>query len=141
MSRDQIERLIDRRAGAWDARDEVALTLDHSDDCVVESPLAGGTCQGRDAIERLYATYFRAFTDIKLEKKDLLIDGDRAALFAQAAGTDRGGFMGMAPTGRAVKFAIVFLYDFRDGLIVKERRIYDFTGLLVQVGMLKAKPN
>ncbi len=141
MSRDEIEELIDRRAGAWDGRDAAALTLDHSEDCVVESPLAGGTCQGREAIERLYATYFRAFTDIKLEKKDLLIDGDRAALFAQASGTDRGGFMGMAPTGRAVRFAIVFLYDLRDGLIVKERRIYDFTGLLVQVGMLKAKPN
>ena len=28
----------------------------------------------------------------------------------------------------------------RDGHIVHERRIYDFTGILVQVGLLKAKP-
>jgi hypothetical protein len=27
-----------------------------------------------------------------------------------------------------------------DGLIVHERRIYDFTGMLVQIGVLKAKP-
>ena len=28
----------------------------------------------------------------------------------------------------------------RDGLIVRDRRIYDFTGLLLQIGILKAKP-
>jgi hypothetical protein len=27
-----------------------------------------------------------------------------------------------------------------DGLIASERRIYDFTGLLVQLGVLRAKP-
>jgi hypothetical protein len=28
----------------------------------------------------------------------------------------------------------------RDGLIARERRIYDFTGMLLQVGAIKAKP-
>jgi hypothetical protein len=27
-----------------------------------------------------------------------------------------------------------------DGLITEERRIFDFTGVLLQVGVLKAKP-
>jgi predicted ester cyclase len=70
----------------------------------------------------------------------LLIDGDQVALCAWISGTDRGGFMGMEPTGRAVKMSIAFLYQLRDGQIASEYRIYDFTGLLVQVGMLKAKP-
>jgi steroid delta-isomerase-like uncharacterized protein len=140
MSRDEITALIDRRARAWSAHDAHALTLDHAEGCLVESPLAGGTSAGREAIEKLYATYFRAFTDFTLETRDLLIDGDRVALFAQARGTDHGGFMGMPPTGRAVNLPIVFLYDLLDGQIVHERRIYDFTGLLVQVGILKAKP-
>ena len=116
MSRDEIEAFIDRRQRAWDARDAHALALDHSEDGVVESPLAGGSATGRDAIERLYATYFRAFTDFALEKRVLLIDGDRAALFGYVAGTDRGGFMGMDPTGRAVKVSIAFFYELRDGL-------------------------
>ena len=141
MSRDEIEAFVDRRLRAWNARDARALALDHSEDGVVESPLAGGNASGREAIERLYATYFRAFTDFKLEKRDVLIDGDRVALFAWASGTDRGGFMGMDPTGRAVRISIAFLYQLRDGQIVGEYRIYDFTGLLIQIGMLKAKPN
>jgi hypothetical protein len=34
----------------------------------------------------------------------------------------------------------VFLLDVQDHHIVHDRRIYDFTGLLVQIGVLKAKP-
>ena len=33
-----------------------------------------------------------------------------------------------------------FVYTLRDGAIVHERRILDFTGVLIQVGVLKAKP-
>jgi hypothetical protein len=34
----------------------------------------------------------------------------------------------------------VFFYRLENGRIVHERRIYDFTGLLLQIGVLKAKP-
>jgi steroid delta-isomerase-like uncharacterized protein len=141
MSRDEIAALMDRRQSAWNAHDAYALSLDHSEDCVVYSPLAGGSATGREAIERLYATMFHAFTDFKLEHRDLLIDGDRAAIFGQAGGTDRGGFMGMDPTGRVAKVEIAFLYELRDGMIVSEHRIYDFTSVLIQIGVLKAKPS
>jgi hypothetical protein len=32
------------------------------------------------------------------------------------------------------------MHRLRAGKIVHERRIYDFTGLLIQVGLLKTKP-
>jgi steroid delta-isomerase-like uncharacterized protein len=140
MSRDQIEALIQQRQQAWNARDARALTEGHAPDCVVDSPLAGGSTQGHDAIQHVYATYFHAFPDFRLDQDALLIDGDHVALFATASGTDLGGFMGMPPTGRAVKVPIVFLYELRDGLIVRDRRVYDFTSVLLQVGILKAKP-
>jgi len=141
MSREQIEALIEQRQQAWNARDARALTEGHSPDCVVDSPMAGGSTRGHYAIEHVYSTYFRAFTDFRLDLDAVLIDGDHAAIFATASGTDLGGFMGMPPTGRAVKVPIVFLYEFRDGLIVRDRRVYDFTSVLIQIGMLKAKPS
>lgn len=60
--------------------------------------------------------------------------------FATISGTDMGGFMGVPATRRPFRMPIVFFYTFRDGQITYERRIYDFTGLLVQIGVLKAKP-
>ncbi len=48
--------------------------------------------------------------------------------------------MGLSPTGKHFQFPLVLIFTFENGLIVHERRIYDFTGLLTQVGVLKAKP-
>jgi predicted ester cyclase len=48
--------------------------------------------------------------------------------------------MGVPPTGRPFSISLVSLCELRDGLIVQEQRVYDFTGMLLQVGALKAKP-
>ncbi len=54
--------------------------------------------------------------------------------------THIGEFLGMPPTGKRFIMPAVFFYQLENGKIVRERRIYDFTGLLVQIGVLKAKP-
>ena len=140
MTRDDILAVIERRRAAWGRLDAEALAADYADDAVVDSPLAGGTTHGREQIGRVFQTYFVAFPDMEMHQGDVLIDGDRAAVFATFIGTDRGGFMGMAPTGRRVNIPVVFLYEFQDGKIIRDRRVYDFTGVLLQVGALKAKP-
>jgi steroid delta-isomerase-like uncharacterized protein len=113
---------------------------DYAPDAVVESPLAGGTTQGLEQIKQVFQTYFTAFPTLEMEEHELLIDGGRAAVMATFAGKDVGGFMGMPATGRLVTIPVVFMYEFKDGRIVRDRRVYDFTGVLIQVGTLKAKP-
>jgi predicted ester cyclase len=140
MDRQEIVALFARRQADWDHLNAASLAADHSEDGRVESPLAGGIAAGRAAIEKLYNTYFTAFADLHLEQDELLIDGNRAVLVGRASGTDTGGFMGMEPTGRAFSVPVVFCYELQGGLIHRERRVYDFTGVLVQVGLLKTKP-
>ena len=48
--------------------------------------------------------------------------------------------MGLAGTNRRFRIQGVRLYDMKAGLIQTERRLYDFTGLLIQVGVLRSKP-
>jgi predicted ester cyclase len=69
-----------------------------------------------------------------------LIDGDRAAQYCAVQATQRGTFMGIPGSGRRTEFTCVLLFDFHGGLIARERRIYDFTGLLMNLGILKGKP-
>jgi predicted ester cyclase len=59
---------------------------------------------------------------------------------ATMSGTDTGGFMGLPATGKGFCFPIALMFTFRDGLIARERRVYDYTGMLIQIGLLKAKP-
>jgi steroid delta-isomerase-like uncharacterized protein len=140
MTRDEILALLARRADAWRRLDVETLANDYAADAVIESPLAGGTTHGLEQIKQVFQTYFVAFPDLGMDVGDVLVDGQQAAVMATFTGTDRGGFMGMPPSGRQVTIPVVFLYEFKDGKIVRDRRVYDFTGLLIQVGMLKAKP-
>jgi steroid delta-isomerase-like uncharacterized protein len=140
MTRDEILGLLARRANAWRQLDIEALVADYADDAVVDSPLAGGITHGREQIIQVFRTYFAAFPNMQMQEDEVLVDGHRAAVMASFSGTDSGGFMGMPPTGRTITIPVVFLYEFKDGKIVRDRRVYDFTGTLVQVGTLKAKP-
>ena len=138
MTRDQIVAMFERRLAAYERRDAAALAADYSADCVIESP-SGGTHHGRAAAEHVLRGVFDAF-EVRLQQESVIIDGDAVAQVVTITGKDVGIFLGLMPTGKPFRVAGVFLYDLKDGLIVRERRIYDFTALLIQIGLLKAKP-
>ena len=140
MLRDEILALLRRRLAAYATHDAAALAATHAENGSVASPI-GGVLEGRAEIERVYRTVFAAFPDIVMEQEDLLIDGDRVVLILRMSGTHSGDFMGLPPTGRPMEFLMAELMTVADGLVADERRIYDFTGLLVQIGVLKAKPS
>jgi len=139
MTRDDILALLQRRREAWDACDAAALAATHAEKGVVVSP-TGGVLEGRAEIERVYRLWLSAFTGITFSVDEVLIDGDRAVQIARFSGKQTGDFFGLAPTGRQVEVQVALLFKVADGAIVEERRIYDFTGVLVKVGVLKAKP-
>ena len=128
-----------RRWEAYEDLDAAALAADYADNAVIESPSAG-VLTGRDAAARTYRVIFSAFLDLTMTVDNLIIDGNSAASVLSLEGTHIGEFLGLAPTGKRFTLPAVFFYQFENGKIVRERRIYDFTGLLVQIGVLKAKP-
>ena len=139
MTREEITAMFNRREDAWDAHDAALLASHHAPDAVVISP-TGGVLEGRPEIERIYQMWFKAFPDLRFSERDLLIDGDRVAMTMTVAGTHAGDFFGLPASGRQVKFICAFIYTLKDGQIVHERRVLDFTGVLVQVGVIRAKP-
>lgn len=139
MTRAEIVGLLDQLQAAVGRRDVDALANLHAQDGVVESLMAG-TVRGRAAIGEVYRAWFAAFPDVAVTTDQVLVDGDRAVVVSTVAGSDRGGFMGLPPSLKPFRTAMVRFYSFKDGRIAHERRIYDFTGLLVQIGVLKARP-
>ena len=121
--------------------DAAVLAGLHAEDGVLESPFAGGVAEGREAIEQVYRTFFTSFSTATFEQEQLLIDGEKAALLLHIHGTNQRGLMGLPPTDRPFSISMVSLCELHDGFIARERRVYDFTGLLLQVGALKAKPD
>jgi C-1 hydroxylase len=134
-----IQTLLDQRAEAWIRRDATALAATYGEDAIVTSPMFP-RAEGRPAIERSFESLFRVFPDWEMTFERPCITGDRVMHLCKVKATQRGEFMGIPGTGRRIEFDCVLVLDFQDGLIERERRIYDFTGMLIQLGVLRGKP-
>ena len=69
--------MIARFQDSWNRRDVGALAAFHTEDCVVDSPVAGGQARGREAIARSYEVFLHAFPDLTIKYEAPLIDGHR----------------------------------------------------------------
>jgi steroid delta-isomerase-like uncharacterized protein len=139
MTRSEIETLVERGKAGWRNRDVDELLAGRAPDCIVESPFHG-IVKGRDAIAAVYRSWLTAFPDATFQPTDLVVDGDRVVMFWTFSGTHSAEFAGFAPTGRHFSIVGISLFTIRDDYVVHERRYYDVTALLVQVGVLKARP-
>ncbi|HJR58294.1 MAG TPA: ester cyclase [Vicinamibacterales bacterium] len=134
-----IQTLLEQRTEVWTRRDPAALAAGYADDAVVTSPMFP-RAEGRTAIELSFASLFRVFPDWDITFEDPCITGNRAMQQCKVRATQKGDFMGIPGSGRRIEFDCVLIFDFQDGLITRERRIYDFTGMLIQLGVLRGKP-
>jgi steroid delta-isomerase-like uncharacterized protein len=137
MTREAIVDLLTRREAAFNRHDAQTLASIYAMDCVVDSPLAAGTLKGRQALTKVHEALFNAFPDILWARDQVMVDGHWATFLGTFTGTYTGGFMGLPPSGKPVRIPVALVCEFRDGEIVYERRLYDFTGMLVQIGVLK----
>lgn len=139
MTREQVKALLEQHTAAWNRRDVAALTASHADVGVVQSPMFGRV-EGRPQIEHTYRSLFSVFPDWQIRFEPALIDGSRIAQAFGVTATQLGEFLGFAGTGRRCRFegvSVILLNE--EGLIVEERRTYDFTALLAQMGVIRTK--
>jgi steroid delta-isomerase-like uncharacterized protein len=139
MVRADLERVMTSYLEAMNGHDPVALARLYSVHCDIESPLFA-SLHGRAAVEESYRQWFRIFPDVVFNPEATIIDPPTGAMLTRNTATHEGDLLGLPPTGRKVEFRTIRVITLEDGLIASERRIYDFTGLLVQLGVLRAKP-
>ena len=139
MTRAELQVVFDRFQEAFKRRDPATLAAFYSLDGVVESPMFA-TLRGRKAIEDAQRAFFTSFPDATITLDATVIDPPHIALFATMNATHVNEFFGLPGTGRHVDFRMGRLVRMDGNLIAHETRIYDFTGVLLQVGVLRAKP-
>jgi steroid delta-isomerase-like uncharacterized protein len=139
MTRESLLAFFVDRQALWRARNASALASGHAADGRVSSPM-WRELLGRDAILESYRQLFETFPDWEFQGERVLVDGNRVAQAFTATATLEGEFMGLPATHRRCQIEGVRLYEMKDGLIQTERRLYDFTGLLIQLGVLRPRP-
>jgi steroid delta-isomerase-like uncharacterized protein len=140
IARDELKAIVERFTESWQRRDPAGLAQHHAPDGVAESPMYA-TLRGRKAIEDAYRAFFTSFPDATIDVENIIVDPPYVVVFTTVTATHQNDFFGLPGTNRHVDFRMSRLMKMNDhGLIEHERRIYDFTGLLVQIGVLRAKP-
>jgi predicted ester cyclase len=131
-TREDMETLVrEMYTEAWTRQPNLDSVL--AENVVLHSAL-GPDITGLDKVEPLRANYFTAFPDLEYRHGELIVDGDLAATWWTATGTDEGGFLGEEPTGETMILDGITIYRGECGKIAEIWTESDLAGVLDQLG-------
>jgi steroid delta-isomerase-like uncharacterized protein len=100
-----------------------------------------GDIHGPEAFKQAYIGFATAFSDFRTSIDLILAEGDLVAVWGVATGTHDGPFMGLPPSGRALRWTGMAIYRLdADGLIAERWQEIDGLALFAQLGLLPAYP-
>jgi predicted ester cyclase len=122
-----VRRFVDE---VWNGRNYEATADLYSEK--YGNPFGEGPSARIEPIRRCH----QAFPDLHLAVEDVIVAGDTVVLRFTFHGTDTGGYVGRAPTGRAVEEWAVTIVHFEGDKVVREWIGADKLGPFIQLGVL-----
>ena len=77
--------------------------------------------------------FFAALPDLHLAVEDRIFAGDKIVARCAHAGTQRGTFLGVAPTNKEIKFGTIDIWRVEGGKLAEHWDQVDFAGILKQL--------
>jgi steroid delta-isomerase-like uncharacterized protein len=132
----EIIQIIRNLVATWNTHEPERVAALYAEDCVVLDIALAEPQIGREGVRRMFEAYFHAFPDLDLSPEDIVVDGNRVALFWIARGTHRGAIMSIPATGRAIAVRGVNRLVLKDGKIGETTTIWDVAGMLRALRLL-----
>ncbi len=135
MTADELRRLVNRWIeDGWQKGREAVVDELHAPEFVDHD--AAGRPADREGFKRGIRDLYAAFPDFEARIEDMLVDASRGEAVVRwtAAGTHRGAYLGVAPTGRRIAFKGIEILRFDGGWIVERWGEWDGLDLLAQLG-------
>jgi predicted ester cyclase len=104
----------------------------------VEHQTAPGQSNDLAGFKQMIAMFLKAFPDFHFTIDDMIAEGDKVVVRATLTGTQKGEFMGIAPTGKRVSITSIDIVRLVDGKAVEHWGIEDDLGMMQQLGALPA---
>jgi steroid delta-isomerase-like uncharacterized protein len=101
---------------------------------VVDHDPAPDQGAGPEGYIRMFAAMRASFPDLAISVDQVLTDEDKIAIAYTVTGTQKGEFLGIAPTGRMIRARGLQIARFRDGKMVERWGSSDQLGMLQQIG-------
>jgi steroid delta-isomerase-like uncharacterized protein len=133
---DDIAQIIDRLVTTWNSHDPEQVAALYTEDCFVLDIALPQPLIGREGVRLMFEGYYHAFPDLHLTQEDLVVEGDRLALFWTARATHRGAIMAIPATGRSIAVRGVNRLVLKDGKVCETLTIWDVAGMLRALNLL-----
>jgi predicted ester cyclase len=127
-----IVALVERYYAAYAAGDEATLQQVIAE-AWVGHPDGAAREPGRAGFLQNYAAWRAVFPDTHHEIVTIVASGDLVAVHTIVRGTQQGAFGYLAPTGRAVAFALIDVWRVERGQLVELWSVGDYAGLVAQL--------
>ncbi len=105
-------------------------------DLVSHNPTPGLPA-GLEGAKMAHRAILAAFPDLHYHIEDLIAEGDRVVMRFRLHCTQRGEFMGLAPTGKEISLDGISIFRLADGKIVEHWAVQDGLSLMVQLGLFQ----
>lgn len=117
--------------------DAVARTIDEFvlPDAQIRTPLPIDAT-GAEKLKQVWSMLFSVYPDLHVAVDDLIAAGDKIVVRNTVTGTQRGEFMGTAPTGKLVTYNEIFIFRFVDGRVAETWGVVDVYAQMRQIGVL-----
>jgi steroid delta-isomerase-like uncharacterized protein len=127
-----IHELVD----TWNTHEPERVAALYTEDCMIHDVALAAPQIGREGVRRMFEGYFGAFPDLHLTPEDIVVEGERVALFWTAHATHQGGIMGIPATGRRIAVRGVNRLVLENGKVRETLTIWDVAGMLRALGLL-----
>ena len=94
--------------------------------------------RGPEDVKRIVTMLRSMLSDFHIEVEAVVAEGDFVVSRYTATATDNRGYMGMPPTGKAIRTPAIQIFRFANGKIVESWAARDDLGTLQQLGHLPA---
>ena len=92
--------------------------------------------RGPEDVKRIVTMLRSMLPDLRIEVEAMIAEGDMVVSRYTTTATDSVGYMGMPPTGKAIRTAAIQIFRFSGGKIVESWAARDDLGTLRQLGHL-----
>jgi predicted ester cyclase len=107
-------------------------------DVLLHTTPEGPEATGPEAVKQIMMMFHDVFPDIHVTADDIIAEGDKLVARQTISGTHRGEYMGIAPTGKSVRYSEIFIYRFADGRVIEAWGFVDVLSLMKQLGKTAA---
>ena len=134
---EELKRIV-RKMREEAPTDPAVLDGLYAEDYVYHGIPLIGEIKGASGFKDMYSGFVGAISDFKEEVVDQVAEGDTVVTRLRGSGRHTGELMGASPTGRDLKWSVVIITRFSNGLIAEEWAEFDALSLLQQLGVVPA---